>query len=232
MVPQQMTALLSPGTYLIELGLTTEVSPDVIVEALEMMGFEDVLVDPESASSLPSPSPTEDERVLAFRKLWLAWGYPSTGAPAPNSGIGGPPSDNVLENWRVMARTKNEILVHDTTLVEWIYAHRLSDAVNPYIETLSAQVEPFSLETGEVYDLVFLAWLKLQSSAEEAREALVKMHGFRPLKIFPLRRNLRMPGRPGADGALWYAVGIWEGPTSIVVDQDPLFFQAATKAEA
>lgn len=49
--------------------------------------------------------------------------------------------------------------------------------------------------------------------------------GWRVHRLSAIKNNMRLPGRSGANLVLWFGVGDWMKPDSVVVTDDPFYFE-------
>lgn len=197
--------LLEPGIHLCEIAVDGLLETEEMEEALTMMGFEDVFFD---------ATPTKGDR----RGEGTTWGSPW---------LSGQPRETVTHCWRFVAKTRLALRAENVPRVRWLFQHRM--LVDPSVPERSGE-GAFPLVRGKTYDLFFAAWLKTSGERRAVVDALGKMNGFRVRKTACMKMLMRFPDRPGADGALWYALAEWEGPDSVVVDQDPFFFYQVKEA--
>lgn len=144
-------------------------------------------------------------------------------------GPGREPETSSARHWRFVARLVLGLRLQDIPSVRWLFTHRIS--LDPYSTEKSSESSSV-LKKGETYDLFFASWLKTGGARPTVEAALRGMNGFRPLKTACMKRLMRFPDRPGADGALWYALATWEGPDTIVVEHDPFYFYAVEPVQS
>lgn len=102
----------------------------------------------------------------------------------------------------------------------WLLAHRMR--TNPLAD-LKLQGRPWELRQGHTYEFRFLAREKTAPTRDAVRAGLVAM-GFAPMKLLAIKKNMRLPRRP-TSLTLWYGVGQWAKPNSVVTRDDPFFFE-------
>ena len=170
----------------------------------------------EEAAPPAEPPPTVPE----LWRRWKDWGSPFAQGPGGTS-VSGVETDT-LARYRFVGTLNRPIqLVNQPGRTEWLYVHRLS--LEPFGE-LRLDLTPYRLEHGKTYELRFMSRLHSQPTRHLVRETLAQM-GFLPIKLAALKKNMRLPGRPGASFTLWYGVATWQGPDSMVVADDPFYFE-------
>lgn len=105
--------------------------------------------------------------------------------------------------------------------LRWIFSVPIG--LDPYAP-LKYQEAYHPLETDRVHELRLLSRMKNAATRKSTTELLEGM-GFKILKLALLKRNMRLPGREGADYALWYAVAVWTGPNSYTTGADSFLFE-------
>jgi hypothetical protein len=179
------------------------------------------------ASSAPAAA-TGDPVVAAVKERWqrwAEWGDPMSTAPV--SRVSGEESGTCF---RVLVRLDRPIIARDTEWMRWVYVRKLS--FDPFAG-MSANVflpgnfRPFPLIPGKVHELRFLTRDKSQPTRDDVRRALSDL-GFGDVKLHAVRRNVRLPGKPSTSLSLWWALGRWDGPSSFVTPEDPLYFDHVT----
>lgn len=187
--------LLSPGTHLVELIVRKPMAPDLLEEALAMMGFTNVFFDAQPGAR-DSGNWTPDPFNRDLREFG---------------------------RWRFIGQSSMGLRCEDTDGVGWLHAHTL--CVDPYTTDAAPEAQRAEVKAGETYDLFFASWLKTVGGRSAVEKALRDMRGFHVLKTACMKTLMRFPDRPGADGALWYARGTWTGADSILGDEPLFFYQ-------
>jgi hypothetical protein len=123
----------------------------------------------------------------------------------------------------------------ETGAIKWTYVKKL--VLDPYADLRDGDVLPFKLITGETSEARFLSRLGQRdirggALSRDVVENLLrnmsgseKVPGFSVLKLASLRENMRLPGNPGAGQTLWLAILRWDGPKSVILLRDPLYFE-------
>jgi hypothetical protein len=201
--------LVTPGDYLIELAFARPVrSPDVLVEAMGAVGFSAVCVD---ESLRPEEPGTAAE-----------WGEP--GVDVARIFLGGEPF-----LVRFFAKLDRPIVALDGPEVAWLSVRKAT--LDVYAEI--RENEPLlahELRPNARYEVRFVSRmrgaLRTRAAVAEALRTLAKdAGGFKVDKLSALKRDMRLPGRPGASDTLWYAVLEWTGPETVLTIEDPIYFQ-------
>lgn len=168
-------------------------------------------------------APPEEEAVALpsisdLWQRWKEWGSPFAGEPSVRtSGV----EDDAVR-FRFVGHLDAPLrLTNQPGLTRWLYVQPIN--VEPF-DMLRLQLVPYPLEHGKTYEMKFLSRMRSQPTRRAVCEGLMAM-GFRPLKLAALKKNMRMPGRSGASVTLWYGVGRWEKPDSVVVADDPFYFE-------
>lgn len=180
---------------------------------------------PGPAPVSPIPGETAELKALRLTNLWrrwTEWGSPFAAAPGTLdesakvsiSGSGDTPQIRVIT---ALTRT---LQIRSLPDVEWLYVRRL--AIDPF-KPPAWQTHPWPLEAARVYE--FRMFSRDQSAPRrEDVKALLGHMGFAPMKLSLLKRNIRLPGRP-TSLSLWYGMGQWLHPRSIVTIDDPFYFE-------
>jgi len=195
--------ILSPGTYLVELGSERPISPENLLVALAMMGWDEVLLD----QSMPNHSTIVEPAKKSF-------------GPKP-SNLWSRPEEEYTSRFRFVARLEDPIQVQENPAIRWLYLQGVS--LDPFSD-LKLEIFPHQLETQGLYEIRFLSRMRAQPTREVLSTELVAM-GWEPLKLSALKKNMRLPKRPGASVTMWYGLARWKGPMSYIVDEDPLYFE-------
>lgn len=215
-------SILTPGDYLVELAFARPLrqGAETLERAMGAIGWSHVVVE-ESAKNDPV-------------SLTEGWGEAGTNVAAL---FQDPPS-----LYRFFGRLERAIAPQDGPELAWIYARR--SAIDVFSELSGslrspaggeeneneAQKELFELVTDGDYELRFLARRKAQPTRESTLTDLRKM-GFEPEKFMLLKRDMRLPGKPGASNALWYARAKWTKPSSYVSMEDSFYFEDVKPVE-
>lgn len=176
---------------------------------------------PDAASTAPADdTPSAMPSIAELWQRWKEWGSPLATGPGQVS-TGGVEGEEAVRYRFVGQLTAPLRLQNQSGLSRWLYVHRLT--IDPF-DALKLQLVPYPLMQGSTYELKFFSRLRSQPTKRAVCEGLAAM-GFQPLKLAALRRNMRMPGRQGASVTLWCGIGKWTGPDSLVVADDPFFFE-------
>ena len=156
--------------------------------------------------------------VVDLWRRWREWGSPFVDGPGQVRIAGD--SDPGLRV-RFVARLVRPISLNDAPGMRWLFVKRL--AFSAFSE-LSYRLIPHPLTEGRTYEFRFLSRAKSTPTREAVKEALGEM-GFLPMKLVALKRNMRLPGRPGASLTLWYGIGQWNRADSVIIADDPFAFE-------
>jgi len=123
--------------------------------------------------------------------------------------------------FRVLARLDRPIALNDSPHMRWLFVKALS---SPLLSgDLAFQSNPHPLRQGSIYELRFLSRAKSNPSRESVKQTLTEM-GFQPVKLLAIKRNMKLPRRP-ASLTLWYGMAVWNRADSVIVNDDPFFFE-------
>lgn len=152
-------------------------------------------------------------------RRWKEWGSPFAMGPSQSVQTSGQETRTRL---RFVGQLHQALSLNDVPgLLRWLFVKRLGV---PTFTDLSLAYKPHPLVHGHVYEMRFLSRAKSEATKEAVKKGLGAM-GFLPMKLFALKRNMRMPGRPGASLTLWYGIAQWGNVDSLVVGDDPFFFE-------
>lgn len=153
-------------------------------------------------------------------RRWREWGSPFVDGPGQVRVSGSEESTGGLRV-RFVAILRRAISLNDAPGMRWLFVKRL--AFSAFSE-LSYRLVPHPLTEGRTYEFRFLSRAKSTPTRETVRAALAEM-GFLPMKLVALKRNMRLPGRPGASLTLWYGIGQWNRADSVIIADDPFAFE-------
>jgi hypothetical protein len=157
--------------------------------------------------------------LVTLRGLWQAWrdyGNPFHGMAS----ISGSATRSEGGRVRLIARLEHALELKNTEDVTWISVTPLG--LDPFAQ-VSQTLTPYTLETGRAYEARFVSRTK-KAPSRGAVLRLLRSMGFSPISLSAVKRDMRFPGRPGANLVLWHGVVRWDGPPSIIVADDPLYF--------
>ena len=161
------------------------------------------------------PMPDEVEKIHI---LWATW--KETGSPfyAPNTAGD---LDDERERLQLVAHLSTSLITHDMDGMRWVSVTPLS--INP-LEDLTYQTHPYAIRTNQVYELRFLSYAKATPSRQAVAQTLEQM-GWDVSSLIALKKDIRLPGKPRANMALWFSIARWMRPDSFIVSKDPFFFE-------
>ncbi len=179
---------------------------------------------PTPQAAAPSPvaqaasrlEPQRDPKVLhELWTKWKEWGSPF--ASGPN--VSGEGDDDPLR-FRVLARLDRPIALDDRPGMRWLFVKALSI---PFLSDLVFQAHPHALKQGALYEIRFLSRAKSNRTRDSVKQELTNM-GWKPIKLSAIKRNMTLPRRP-ASLTLWYGMAVWNHADSVIVNDDPFFFE-------
>lgn len=192
---------------------------------------EDPIGPPEESAPLAAPSAeqppiTASQAEVAIRRKitdlwtrWKEWGSPFAEGPGMGPKVSGGDEDDPLR-FRILARLDRPIALDDRPGMRWLFVKALSF---PFFSDLAFQGQPHALRQGSLYELRFLSRAKSNPTRESVKETLTAM-GFSPVKLLAFKRNMKLPNRP-ASLTLWYGMGVWVKADSVIIHDDPFFFE-------
>lgn len=151
-------------------------------------------------------------------KKWKEWGSPFASGPMVSTSGEGDDDDPL--RFRILARLDRPIALDDRPGMRWLFVKALSF---PFLSDLSYQSNPHTLRQGSLYELRFLSRAKSNPNRDSVKQSLTDM-GFRPIKLLSFKRNMKLPRR-GASLTLWYGMAVWDRADSVIVHDDPFFFE-------
>lgn len=160
------------------------------------------------------PKVAQEARIKELWQRWVEWGSPFATGPR-TSGEREP-----LIRVRFFGNLLRPITATNRPGMVWLLVHRMRS--NPLAD-LKLQGRPWELRQGQTYEFRFLAREKSAPTRDAVRAGLVAM-GFAPMKLLAIKKNMRLPRRP-TSLTLWYGVGQWAKPNSVVTRDDPFFFE-------
>jgi hypothetical protein len=113
------------------------------------------------------------------------------------------------------------LCLQGTDAVRWVGVHTLS--FDPFAN-MTRKPRELNLEAGRRYELRFLSWLPTHKTRGDVEAGLSGMH-FRASELIAIKRNMRLPDRPGANVTIWIAHARYIGPRAIVTIEEPFFFE-------
>lgn len=130
-----------------------------------------------------------------------------------------------LRHVRFVAELRRPIQMIDLPELRWAWAELIHTDV--FSDLQYGELEPHELKQGHTYELRFTARMKAHPSQKAVGDELIKM-GFAPdARLVSLRRDMRVPDRPGTSTSLWFAIARWDGPDGIITVDDAFLFQDA-----
>jgi hypothetical protein len=157
---------------------------------------------------------------------WVEWGSPFATTPAHLSSVSGTEDDDVTR-FRFVATLKTSLTPTNLADMSWVFIRYLG--VNPFAD-LNFQLTPFPLRRGAFYEFRFFSRLKANPTKDSVKETMSQM-GFDPLKLNLLKKNMRIPHRGRVSVNMWFGMGRWNGPNSVVTSEDPIFIEALKEVQ-
>lgn len=167
----------------------------------------------EYVASATAPSGDKNRLLASLWQAWRDFGTPFGGAST--SGQEGP------RRIRFIGELQAPIQTQDTSEIRWVSAVPLG--IDPF-EKLSLMVRPYQMKMGRTYELRFLSRSKSAPRRQDV-EKLMKSMGWSVHRLSAIKSNMRLPGRTGANTVLWYGIADWQKPDSVVVADDPFYFE-------
>lgn len=172
---------------------------------------------PVQQAASPSEPVTVAQKLMDLWSRWKEWGSPF--ATGPMTTVSGAGDDDPLR-FRVLARLDRPIALDDRPGMRWLFVKALSV---PFLSDLVFKSHPHPLHEGSLYEIRFLSRAKSNPTRESVKQALVEM-GFQPVKLSAIKRNMKLPNRP-ASLTLWYGMAVWKHADSVIINDDPFFFE-------
>ena len=126
--------------------------------------------------------------------------------------------------FRFIGRLKRPLLLQQRDDLVWLHTYRF-EKLDPLSEDLKYGVRYFRLERGTNYEIRFFSRLRAQPTRESICAALDSMRWWRSYKISAVKKDTRIPGRPGASVTMWAGVARWAGPRNYITSEDPVYFE-------
>lgn len=188
----------------------------------------------------PLPNETETIRSLRVANLWRRWkewGSPFSTAPGASidasvmasvrvaGDAGDAEADEDRTRLRFVGRLAQPIRLVNPSGMRWMMAKRLHIR---YDDDIRINVQPHPLDPGRFYEFRILSRDKSAPTREHVKSRLGAM-GFAPMKLSLLKRNIRLPNRPSSL-SMWYGMGQWLHPSTVVTVEDPFYFEQVQEA--
>lgn len=206
----QGTFVLEPGDYMAELAFARPLAAGALTEAMTQVGFESLVLDASLRDEDPiAPADWTSPQDLDVTRIFAS----------------GPPT-----LVRFFGRLTQPIVPTDGPEVAWLFAERAGFDVYAEIRGDEALV-PHELVAGNGYGFRLVSRMRAQQSRAAVVHALTELMGFDHLHLTALKRDMRLPGRPGASDMLWYGrarfapKNMAPGAKSYLTIEDPFFFQ-------
>lgn len=169
----------------------------------------DYLIELETIRPCAKEVLVEGFRRIGFQEVLLDQNPP---APKPRA---------LIRDHRFVGRLIRPVVVKQLPDATWTYARRLKTNV---LGELRLKQSAQELVRGRVYEARFITRMRSQPTRAMVDSDLIEM-GFHPLKLSALRRDMRIPSRPGASVTLWFAILVWEAADSCPTEDDPFYFE-------
>ena len=126
--------------------------------------------------------------------------------------------------FRFIARLNRPLMLQQRDDLVWLHTYRF-EKLDPLSEDLKYSVRYFRLERDTNYEIRFFSRLRAQPTRESICAALDYMRWWRSYKISAMKKDTRIPGRPGASVTMWAGVARWTGPRNYITSEDPVYFE-------
>jgi len=123
--------------------------------------------------------------------------------------------------FRFVGRLEAPIRIRQHEQIRWLYAHRVS--FDP-LGDLKLTLVTHPLESGRAYEIRFLSRLRAQPTRADVSAALALM-GWEAIQLTAMKKDMRLPKRPGASVTLWLGIARWAAPMSYITAEDPFYFE-------
>lgn len=191
--------------------------PPVAVPVSDVLGPADYVIELEIARSIPEPELLKALERFGFTNVILDRAVKDEKTLHPTTGA---------VRFRFLGRVARAIHAVNTPLLQWIFVHRVP--FDAYLDTTFSEPNTFAvgseLKSKRTYAFRFFGWMRQAQTRENICELLVEM-GWRPFKILALNSGFRIPSRPMAKAARWYAIAEWAVEDSILTATDPFWFE-------
>jgi len=205
---------------------TTSVEDPIQVLIRALKAFE-----PGAPPTEPLPNETPDIKTLRLQNLWRRWS--EWGSPFSTSPGGGAIDDLAMSKVQVSGEGDSDptrirfighldarIRLENPPGMQWVFVKPIHLG---YDEPIRINVEPHQLNPGAFYEFRVLVRDKTAPTRHEVKRRLGAM-GFAPMKLHLLKRNIRLPNRPSSL-SMWYGIGQWLHPSTVVTVEDPFYFE-------
>ena len=186
-------------------------------------GDEDLV--PEEGDLLePGDYLVELETIRALPREIMAEGFRRHGFAEVRADLSIRPHEkrSLVHEHRFLGRLARPIRVRNQDDARWTYARKLK--MDALATDLRFKLTPFSLVPGKLYECRFLSRMRTQPTRAMVENDLSEM-GWDSLHLSALRSDTKIPGRTNASVTLWFGIMIWDGPESMVSEDDPFYFE-------
>jgi hypothetical protein len=224
--PAQSAAQEQPAETPAAAPLQTTTAEDplqVLVRALQSFT-------PGAPPTEPLPNETADIRTLRLQNLWRRWSeWGSPFSVSPGGGIDDLAMSKVQISGegdsdpcrlRFVGHLDTRIRLVDPPGMQLVFVKPIHLG---YDEAIRFHVEPHRLNPGAFYEFRVLVRDKTAPTRSEVKRRLGAM-GFAPMKLHLLKRNIHLPNRPSSL-SMWYGMGQWLHPSTVVTVEDPFYFE-------
>jgi len=178
----------------------------------------------------PLPGETPDLKTLRLQNLWRRWSeWGSPFSTGPGGGIDelamskvqiSGEGDSDPTRLRFIGHLDTRIRLVDPPGMQWVFVKPIHLG---YDDDIRLRVEPHRLNPGAFYEFRVLVRDKTAPNRSEVKRRLGAM-GFAPMKLHLLKRNIHLPNRPSSL-SMWYGMGQWLHPSTVVTVEDPFYFE-------
>jgi hypothetical protein len=179
----------------------------------------------------PLPNETPDLKTLRLQNLWRRWsewGSPFSTSPGgaiddlamSKVQVSGESEDSDPTRIRFIGHLDARLRLENPPGMQWVFVKPIHLG---YDDAIRINVEPHRLDPGAFYEFRVLVRDKTAPTRHEVKKRLGEM-GFAPMKLHLLKRNIRLPNRPSSL-SMWYGIGQWLHPSTVVTVEDPFYFE-------
>ena len=190
------------GDHAAVLTLRRPVAPDVLAEGLGRLAFAPVLHDEQTGA-----------RVFGECSLQLGGDDPQTATPDRPARIA------------LVGTVHRPFLPRHTPSLRWESLRPCGFAVFGNMNLDALDAAPFvPIARGVRYEMRFFTRMRTATKAAAVLDLLAGM-GWDAVALVALKRDMRLPGRPGASMTQWYAEATWARASSCLTERDPIFVE-------
>lgn len=171
-------------------------------------------------ASAPTAGPLSAASQM-IRVLWQTWRDTGNPFSPSTSGVEMRALDRPCYVVRMLVELTRKLEAANTDTVRWISAVPVGFNV---FGDMNFNLFPFQLRSGQDYELRFVSRARSAPNRNAVLD-LMRSMGWEPKRLSAIKKDMRLPGRAGANLTLWYAVARWVKPQSRIVADDPFYFE-------